>query len=183
VQLVYSLFDLLAFALIGATLLRGWMIAAGLTLVVQPGRFVVAVTDWLVQPLRRILPGGMSLGRWDGACVFAALILALAYGGLWTALLVSNSGAQVALSTWMLAIPVAALKMLARVALQGLFYLLLMYAVLSWVQPQSPAMGFLDRLISPVLLPFQRAIPRIGGIDLSALVLMLILQVLLGLVV
>lgn len=44
-------------------------------------------------------------------------------------------------------------------------------------------MGFLDRLISPVLLPFQRAIPRIGGIDLSALVLMLILQVLLGLVV
>lgn len=113
-QLVYSLFDLLAFALIGATLLRGWMIAAGLTLVVQPGRFVVAVTDWLVQPLRRILPGGMSLGRWDGACVFAALILALAYGGLWTALLVSNSGAQVALSTWMLAIPVAALKMLAR---------------------------------------------------------------------
>ena len=115
--------------------------------------------------------------------MFAALILALAYGGLWTALLVSNSGAQVALSTWMLAIPVAALKMLARVALQGLFYLLLMYAVLSWVQPQSPAMGFLDRLISPVLLPFQRAIPRIGGIDLSALVLMLILQVLLGLVV
>jgi uncharacterized protein YggT (Ycf19 family) len=33
-----------------------------------------------------------------------------------------------------------------------------------------------------VLSPFQRAIPRIGGVDLSALALMLVLQVLLGLV-
>ncbi|WP_205314182.1 YggT family protein, partial [Rheinheimera maricola] len=53
--------------------------------------------------------------------------------------------------------------------------------VLSWVQPQSPAYGVLSRLLEPVLSPFQRAIPRIGGVDLSALLLMLVLQVLLGL--
>jgi len=92
------------------------------------------------------------------------------------------TGAAVSTNVMLLAVPVAALKMLARVVLQGLFYLLLMYAVLSWVQPQSPAMGFLARLIQPLLTPFQRVIPRIGGIDLSALVLMMALQIMLGLV-
>jgi len=182
VQVLFSILDLLAFALIGCALVRAWMIAAGMTLVVQPGRFVVAMTDWLVQPLRKILPRGLSLGRWDGACLVAAVILALAYGGFWTAMLLQVTGSEVSTNVLMLAIPVAAFKMLARVVLQGLFYLLLMYAVMSWVQPQSPAMGFLTRLIAPLLLPFQRVIPRIGGIDLSALVVMMALQILLGLV-
>ena len=181
-QIVFSILDLLAFALIGCALLRAWMIASGMTLVVQPGRFVVAVTDWLVQPIRRILPRGLSLGRWDGACLVAAILLALAYGGFWTAMVMQATGAAVSTNVMLLAVPVAAYKMLARVVLQGLFYLLLMYAVLSWVQPQSPAMGFLARLIQPLLTPFQRVIPRIGGIDLSALVLMMALQIMLGLV-
>ncbi|UFS56998.1 YggT family protein [Comamonadaceae bacterium M7527] len=179
---LFFVIDLLAFVLIGACLLRAWMIASSMTMVVQPGRFVVAVTDWLVQPLRRMLPRGMSLGRWDGACLLAALIMAFAYGGLWTAAALSTASGDISGAVMLAAVPVAAFKMLLRVVLQGLFYLLLMYAVLSWVQPQSPAYGVLSRLLEPVLSPFQRAIPRIGGVDLSALLLMLVLQVLLGFV-
>jgi YggT family protein len=85
VQALFSILDLLAFFIIAACLLRAWLIAAGMTMVVQPGRFVVAVTDWLVQPLRRVLPHGLALGRWDAACLIAAVVLSLAYGGLWTA--------------------------------------------------------------------------------------------------
>ena len=179
---LFFVIDLLAFVLIGACFLRAWMIASSMTMVVQPGRFVVAVTDWLVQPLRRMLPRGMSLGRWDGACLLGALILAFAYGGVWTAAALSNANADVSGAVMLAAVPVAAFKMLLRVVLQGLFYLLLMYAVLSWVQPQAPAYGVLSRLLEPLLSPFQRAIPRIGGVDLSALLLMLVLQVLLGFV-
>jgi YggT family protein len=51
------------------------------------------------------------------------------------------------------------------------------YAVLSWVQPQSPILETLDRLCGPILRPVRRVIPTIGGVDLSVLVLIILLQV------
>jgi len=68
-------------------------------------------------------------------------------------------------------------RMLLRVALQGLMILLLVYAVLSWVQPQSPVLGTLDRLCAPVLRPLRRWIPLVGGVDLSVLVAVILLQI------
>jgi YggT family protein len=35
----------------------------------------------------------------------------------------------------------------------------------------------LDRLVTPLLIPFRRFVPLVGGIDLSPLVLLLSLQV------
>jgi len=70
-----------------------------------------------------------------------------------------------------------ALKMLLKVALQTLFTLVLGYALLSWVQPGSPAYVLLGRLTEPVLAPLRRLIPAVGGVDLSALALMLVLQI------
>ena len=64
-----------------------------------------------------------------------------------------------------------------RVGAVTLMVMLLVYAVLSWVQPGSPAMGMLDRLCSPVLKPVRRLLPPIGGVDLSVLVLIVLLQV------
>jgi YggT family protein len=77
----------------------------------------------------------------------------------------------------MLAIPTLAIKLLLRTLLQGLMMLLLAYAVLSWVQPQSPVLGTLDRLCAPVLRPVRRIVPTVGGVDLSVLVLIIVLQV------
>jgi YggT family protein len=67
--------------------------------------------------------------------------------------------------------------MLIRVALQMLFFLVLGFAVLSWIQPSSPVHHALGRLTEPLLAPLRRVVPTIGGIDLSAFVLMLILQI------
>jgi YggT family protein len=77
----------------------------------------------------------------------------------------------------LLAIPTLAIKLLLRTVLQGLMVLLLAYAVLSWVQPQSPVLETLSRLCAPVLRPVQRIVPTIGGVDLSVLVLIVLLQV------
>jgi YggT family protein len=56
--------------------------------------------------------------------------------------------------------------------------LVLVYAVMSWVSPGSPVYDMVARLTEPVLRPFRRVVPLIGGIDLSPLVLLLALQML-----
>ena len=69
------------------------------------------------------------------------------------------------------------LRILVRTLLQGLMILLIGYAILSWLQPQSPVMGTLDRLCAPILRPVRRIVPLVGGVDLSVLVVIILLQV------
>jgi YggT family protein len=57
------------------------------------------------------------------------------------------------------------------------FIAVLAFAIISWVQPGSPMYGLLGRLTEPLLAPLRRVIPQIGGVDLSALVLLLLLQI------
>jgi YggT family protein len=77
----------------------------------------------------------------------------------------------------LLAIPSLAFKLLLRVLLQGLMVLLLIFAVLSWVQPASPVLTTLDRLCGPLLKPIRRVLPLVGGVDLSVMVLIVLLQI------
>jgi YggT family protein len=147
----------------------------------QPGTFVMALTDWLVKPLRRSLPKSWRNSHVDWASVLAAALMALAYGvlvGLLFGVLgtIGEEGLDLARG-FFLKLPVIAVKMLIRVALQTLFMLVLGYAILSWVQPGSMAYGLLARLSEPLLSPLRRVIPAIGGVDLSALVLLVMLQI------
>jgi YggT family protein len=50
---------------------------------------------------------------------------------------------------------------------------------LSWINPYTPLAPFFDALSRPLLLPARRLLPPIGGIDLSPLVVLLLLQVVL----
>jgi uncharacterized protein YggT (Ycf19 family) len=59
----------------------------------------------------------------------------------------------------------------------GLSVIILLYAILSWIQPNSGSMMLLSRIVAPWLAPIRNAIPQPGGIDLSPLVLLLILQI------
>lgn len=170
------LLETAGFLMVGAALLRAWMNQMKINMSVQPGRFVMALTHWLVAPLRKWLPRTLVQSRVDWGSLAAAVLLALAYGGLWVLLQAALSPAVMS-SAVVLAVPVLAFKLLVRVVLQGLMVLLLVYAVLSWVQPGAPAMGMLERLCSPVLRPVRRLLPPIGGVDLSVLVLIVLLQV------
>ena len=174
IRILSFLLDTLFFVLIGSALLRAWMNRLRINMHAQPGVFVMAVSDWLVKPLRRALPKSVAQSRVDWASLLAALLLSLLYAVLWAALV----GALLNLTAAMLpALLLTGLKMLLRVALQLAFAVVLVYALISWLQPGSPMYGLLGRLSEPLLAPLRRFIPVIGGIDLSALVLLLLLQI------
>lgn len=130
------------------------------------GPFIFALTDWLVLPLRKLLP---AAGRIEWASLLAAYLLQLALlGALW--LLAGSHGSPVPL-TWL------AIVGLARWVLSGMTGLLIIHVVLSWVRSDAPMGALVDRLVAPWLRPFRRAVPLVGGIDLSPLVLLVLLQV------
>ena len=181
IRILAFLLETAFFLLIAAALLRAWMNWLRISMTGQLGRFVMALTDWLVKPLRRWLPKAVTRVRLDWASVLAAILMALAYAVLAWLLLGAMTGALDggldAGPAIFLTLPLIALKFVLRVVLQTLFMLVLGFAILSWVQPGSAAYGLLGRLTEPLLAPLRRVIPAIGGVDLSALVLLLVLQI------
>lgn len=166
-QITSFLLDVVIGLLGGACLLRLYMQHQRVPFGNPVGRLVFALTDWLVLPLRRVLP---AAGRWDLASLAAAFLLVLSqYLLLW--LLGGGGGAWVML-------PVLAIFGLARLVISGLTGLLIVYAILSWVQSNSPLTDVMERLCAPVLRPFRRIIPMVGGVDLSPLALLVVLQIL-----
>lgn len=175
-QVLTFLLETVFFFLIGAALLRTWMNQMQLQMSAQPGRFALALTDWLVQPVRRVLPRSMAQSRVDWGSLVSAALLAQGYAGL---SLLLNGTAEIMQVNPLLLFLLLAVRMLLRVLLQGLMFLLLAYAVLSWAQPHSPLLATLDRLCAPLLRPLRRWIPLVGGVDLSVLVLLIALQIVL----
>ena len=169
-QITSLLLEVAAGLLSGVCLLRLYMQYQRIPMSARSGnpmgKFIFALTDWLVLPLRKVLP---AVGRWDTASLVAAFLVQLAqFLILW---LLSGLGASVA------SVLVYAVFGLVRMAISGLTGLVIVYAVLSWVQTQSPLADLLERLVMPVLAPVRRVLPLVGGVDLSPLVLLVLLQI------
>lgn len=180
IRILAFLLETVFFVLIAAALLRAWMNWLRMSMTVQPGTFVMAITNWLVKPLRQAMPSALRQSRIDWASLVAALLLALAFAGSWLVLFGVFAGAAplgFAGPAMVFGALVIAVKMLLKVALQAMFVLVLAFAILSWVQPGSYAYHLLGRLTEPWRRPLRRVIPGIGGVDLSALVLLVLLQV------
>ncbi len=122
---------------------------------------IVRLSSWLIMPLRRVLP---PLGRVDTASVAAVLLVSLAK--IAALQLASGLGMPDAL-TWL---RFAALDIL-RTTLWLYFWAIFIYALLSMVAPgtYSPANSILESLCEPILGRIRRAVPAIGGLDLSPL--------------
>ncbi|RYX97447.1 MAG: YggT family protein [Comamonadaceae bacterium] len=181
VRVLVFLLETIFSLLMGAALVRAWMNWHRVSMTVQPGRFVMALTDWLVKPLRRALPKALAQARVDWASIFAALVLALLYALVWSLIFgvmlgVVHWGPGVSPTAFLILLGFA-VKMLAKVALQTAMIIVLGYVILSWVQPGSPVYVMLARLSDPLLSPLRRVLPVLGGVDLSPLVLLLMLQV------
>lgn len=139
------------------------------------GQFVVATTDWLVLPLRRFIPG---LGGLDLASLLPAWVVQVLV--IFVALVVRGIvGIADPLSLLFVIWGVGLLE-LCKVALYLLMGVVLMSAVLSWVNPHAPMAGVINALAEPFLRPFRRVIPTIGGVDLTPIALLLLVQVLLS---
>lgn len=158
----------IAAALLGvALLLRLFINWVGL-----PGRnpiaqFVFALTDWLVRPLRRVMP---AAGRLDVASLLAAYLVAV----LSIVLLQLLLAPAVA---WDRA-ALGGLRLLVQWTLNGLFWLTVLYALLSWINPHAPIAPAIGMMMRPFLAPFRRLIPLIGGVDLSPMALIVTIVIL-----
>lgn len=138
----------------------------------QVGQFVVAVTDWLVRPARRVIPGLLGL---DLSSLVLALGLHVAYLLIAFWLKGFSFGANPGIAAAI--IFSIALVELARFSVYLLIGVVLFSAVLSWVNPHAPLAPLFNALSRPFLRPFQRLIPPIANVDLSPLVLLLVLQI------
>jgi YggT family protein len=167
-QIVSFLLDVAGGLLTGACLLRWYMQWQRVPFGNPVGKLVFALTDWLILPLRRALAPTRTF---DWASVVAGLLVQLVqYLILWMLL---GAAAGWAWLPWM------AFFGLLRVAISATMGLLIVHAVMSWMQSRSQMTDVIDRLAAPILRPVRRLLPPLGGVDLSPLVMLVVLQVLL----
>ena len=157
--------DIAAGLLGGLLLLRFWMQAIRVRPPAQIGQFTFTLTDWLVLPLRRLLPG---MGGYDWASLVGAFLVVLLASSL--LLLVGAPWETVLLG---------ALYRFLNWILYGFMALLIIDAVFSWVNPSAPLAPFVHAMNTPILRPIRRVVPPVGGIDLSVLVAVVLIQIIL----
>lgn len=130
-------------------------------------QFIVKVSNPLVIPLRRIIPG---LGGLDLATVLVAYIVATLKFVTLTALAGESLGLNLAFYIGVL--------VLVKQAGFLLFIIMIIMAVMSWVvQGYNPTLAIFHQLTEPFLNPIRRIIPNMGGLDLSMIVAFLIMNV------
>jgi YggT family protein len=168
---IFSLILHFAVGLVAGTcLLRVYMHLLRINLSVSGGNplapFVFAITNWIVLPVRRFVP---AIGRLDTASLVAAYAVVLAKH----ALLWLMAGA----TAYWLGLVVSAAFELAHIILSSLMWLVIAYALMSWFSAASDARYFLAQLVEPVLQPVRRILPQMGGVDLSPIALLLLIQI------
>jgi len=133
-------------------------------------QFLVKVTNPVLIPARRVVP---SIGRLDTASVVIMLLLELIQLVIISLISQADYGFQFLL--------LFAIKKLLMTLLMTYFVLIIARVLVSWIANQSrhPLIPLIYQLTEPVLRPFNRLIPPIGGIDLSPLFVLIALRFLL----
>jgi YggT family protein len=171
---LYSIFtliiDTVAGVLAGILLLRFWMQAIQVRPPSSIAQFMFKLTDWLVKPLRRLLPG---VGGYDWASLVSAFLVAL--------LAISAQAWMMSHFSLQTVLLLAVLQLLQWV-LYGFMALILIEVIFSWVNPHAPLAPLVRALTDPLMRPLRRIVPLIGNIDLSPLVAFILLRIALYLV-
>lgn len=129
-------------------------------------QFVVRATNPLLRPLRKVIPGVWGID-------FAALLLTYLIMLLTVALLAAIAGASLPL----LALLGYALLKTMLLVIHLYFFTILVQVILSWVSPGwSPVAAVLYTINAPLLRPVQKILPSMGGLDLSPLLVIILLQ-------
>jgi YggT family protein len=136
--------------------------------------FLAALTDWIVVPARRVIPGlqGLDLATLLLAWLTEVVLILATY---W----LRGAGLEPAVGVSVVLIGFLAMVQLAKLCLWILMIAVIVQALLSWVSPFSPAMPLFNALVRPFLRVFQRRIPPVGNVDLSPLFVVVVCQLLL----
>jgi len=135
-------------------------------------KFIVTLTQFLVNPLRRILP---NIGRFETASFVLIFVLEILKFLLISLLSIGTPN--------FIGLPILAVADMIKLVLNTFFYAILLQVILSWVQPFSPLNSILNRVTSPIMYPIQRVVPPVAGIDISPIPALILLQLLIILLV
>jgi YggT family protein len=132
-------------------------------------QFIVKATQPLLKPLRRVIPSMFGLDM-------SSLVLALIIQMLLIAVILFLKGFLV---DWVLLIPWALIALFS-LFLNIIFYAMIISVILSWVAPGShnPGAELVAQITEPVLAPFRRIIPNLGGLDISPIFAFIAIQLL-----
>jgi YggT family protein len=129
------------------------------------GHFIFRLTDWAVLPLRKILP---KFGSFD----FPTLINA--YFAQYLVLFFHYILSTGQLPEYVLFV-IGLFELIASI-ISAVTWLIVFYVVISWISAKEEIKYFFETLVIPLLKPIRKIVPLIGGIDLSAFFLLLLLQ-------
>lgn len=169
-SILMLIIDTIAGVLGGVLLLRFWTQVVHVRPPHALGQFMYQLTDWMVKPMRRLLPG---VGGYDWASLVGALLVIV--------VAVTIDLALVSAFNLNLLVIYSLLRLVTWIV-YGFIGLLIIEAVFSWVNPHAPLAPFIQALNYPLLRPLRRVVPLIGGIDLSPLVALIALQIVLRVV-
>ena len=172
-QAIAFVLDALFHLFILAVLVRFWMQALRAPVRNPIAQFTIALTDFAVKPLRRVIPGLFNLD-------LASLLVAWVAEFILQVLLLLVLGYAVADNPGALSVVLfLALVKLVRLSIYVFMGAIILQAVLSWVATYHPVAPFFDALSRPFLKPIQRAIPTIGGVDISPVLALIAFQLIL----
>lgn len=155
---------------IAVLLLRVWMQWARCDFYNPFSQFIVKITQPVVRPLRRFIP---AIGPIDTTSVLFSYLLTLIKILL-----------PIWLATGQFLVPSGAIFLFGVIELltaagKLIFWLVIARALLSWIsQGRNPVDYVLIQLTEPLMAPIRRIIPSMGGLDFSAMIVILILYAL-----
>ncbi len=140
-------------------------------------QFLIAVTDFIVRPARRVIPGwkGMDLSTivlaWLAECIIVtSLFMLKGY----------DFGADIGGAIGIMAL--LAVIELVKMTLYIVLIMIIVQAILSWISPNSPLMPILHIFTRPLLGFFQKRVPTVANVDLSPIFALVLIQLLLMIV-
>ena len=169
--LITTIGDLLALALLLRFLMQ-WLRAPARN---QLSEFLAALTDFIVRPARRVIPGWWGLDL--ATLVLAWLAAALQ---LWLVLQIKGYELGSAVGVALAALAALAAIDIVRLTVYVVMIAVILQAVLSWVSPYGALGPLLGSITRPFLRPFQKRVPMIANVDLSPLFVVIICQLLLA---
>jgi YggT family protein len=148
-----------------AVLLRFYLQLTGAPFQNPASQMVVALTNFIVKPLRRVIPGWRNLDLSTLLLAYVSQLL-LQLGTLWLRdfpMFVAGH------AVWIVILGMALVGVL-KLTIYIFLYAVLIQAILSWVNPYTAMAPVLDALTGPLLKPLRRIIPTASGIDLTPLI-------------
>lgn len=166
--LINTVFSLYLFVLI----VRFLLVFVGANYFDPITQFIIKLTNFIVKPLRKVVP---NIKRVETSTLLLIIVLEVIKFFLISILSfgLPNIGGLLIL----------ALSDGLKLFIETFFYAILLQAILSWIQPYSPINKTLYQITSPLMDPIRRVVPLVGGVDISPIPALILLQLLLILLI